>query len=136
MRHRDPAIVVIVADIVRALRAAENVDRIVVPAQKPVRAEIAARAYGWRCCRARSPLSMPELAILFPWLDADSAIRTEHTRNLVVTVGDTRELLRPAGHCQTVFVHRHGHAEGAAGFALAFFAVAGGQAYWFRQHVK
>jgi hypothetical protein len=104
----------IVADIMRALRAAENVDRIVVPAQKPVRAEIAARAYGWRCCRARSPLSMPELAILFPWLDADSAIRTEHTRNLVVTVGDTRKLLRPAGHCQAVFLHQHGHAEGAA----------------------
>ncbi|HJY50225.1 MAG TPA: hypothetical protein VJ349_16565, partial [Stellaceae bacterium] len=31
MRHRGPAIIVIVADIVRALRAAENVDRIVMP---------------------------------------------------------------------------------------------------------
>jgi hypothetical protein len=66
-------------------------------------------------------------------IDAGSAIRTEHTRNLVATVGDTRKLLRHAGHCQAVFLHRHGHAEGAAGLALAFFAVAGNQADWFRR---
>src|SRR6266481_4600838 len=64
-------------------------------------------------------------------IDADSAIRTEHTGNLVATVGATRKLLRQAGHCQAVFRHRHGHAEGAAGLALALFAVAGNQAYWF-----
>src|ERR1700730_5360987 len=48
-------------------------------------------------------------------IDADSALGTERTRNLVATVGDTRRLLRQAGHCQAVFLHRHGHAEGAAG---------------------
>src|SRR6266478_8960218 len=57
-------------------------------------------------------------------IDADSALGTEHTGNLVATVGATRKLLRQAGHCQAVFRHRHGHAEGAAGLALAFFAVA------------
>src|SRR6266568_6430707 len=66
-------------------------------------------------------------------IDADAAIRTEHTRNLVATVGATRELLRQAGHCQAVFRHRHGHAEGAAGLALAFFAMEGSNAYWFRR---
>jgi hypothetical protein len=66
-------------------------------------------------------------------IDADPALGTEHTRNLVATVGDARKLLRRAGHCQAVFRHRHGHAEGAAGLALAFFAVAGNQAYWFRR---
>jgi Bacterial regulatory helix-turn-helix protein, lysR family len=66
-------------------------------------------------------------------IDADSALGTEHTRNLVAAVGGTRKLLRQAGHCQAVFRHRHGHAEGAAGLALAFFAVAGSQAYWFRR---
>jgi DNA-binding transcriptional LysR family regulator len=65
-------------------------------------------------------------------IDADSALGTEHTHNLVAAVGDTRYLLRQAGHCQAVFLHRHGHAEGAAGLALAFFAVAGSQAYWLR----
>jgi hypothetical protein len=99
MRHRGPAIVVIVADIVRALRAAENVDRIVMPTQKPVRAEIADLcAYGWRCCRARSPSVDARARHPLPWLDADSAIRTQHTRNLVATVGDTCKLPRPAGH--------------------------------------
>ena len=66
-------------------------------------------------------------------IDADSALGTEHTRHLVATVGDTRNLLRQAGHCQAVFLQRHGHAEGAAGLALAFFAVAGNQAYWLRR---
>jgi hypothetical protein len=66
-------------------------------------------------------------------IDADSTLGTEHTRNLVADVGGTRKLLRQAGHCQAVFRHRHGHAEGAAGLALAFFAVAGSQAYWFRR---
>jgi hypothetical protein len=66
-------------------------------------------------------------------IDADPALGTEHTRNLVATVGDARKLLRRAGYCQAVFRHRHGHAEGAAGLALAFFAVAGSQAYWFRR---
>ena len=66
-------------------------------------------------------------------IDAYSALRTEHTRNFVATVGDTRKLLRQAGHCQAVFRYQHGHAKGAAGLALAFFAVAGSQAYWFRR---
>src|SRR5260370_23079210 len=66
-------------------------------------------------------------------IDADSALGTEHTRKLVAAVGDTRKLLRRAGHCQAVFRHQHGHAEGAAGLALAFFAVAGNQAYRFRR---
>jgi hypothetical protein len=66
-------------------------------------------------------------------IDADSALGTEHARNFVATVGDTRKLLRQPGHCQAVFRHRHGHAKGAAGLALAFFAVAGNQAYWFRR---
>jgi hypothetical protein len=66
-------------------------------------------------------------------IDADSALGTEHTRNLVATVGDTRKLLCQAGHGQAVFLHRHGHAEGAAGLALAFFAMADSQAYWFRR---
>src|ERR1700730_4728079 len=66
-------------------------------------------------------------------IDADPALGTEHTRNLVATVGNARKLLRRAGHCQAVFRHRHGHAERAAGLALAFFAVAGNQAYWFRR---
>src|ERR1700737_2290698 len=67
-------------------------------------------------------------------IDADSALGTEHTRNLVATVGDTRKLLRQAGHGQAVFLHRHGHAEGAAGLALAFFAVAGEQADRFSRY--
>src|SRR6266481_5120517 len=66
-------------------------------------------------------------------IDADSAFRTEHARNLVAAVGGTRDLLRQAGHRQAVLLHRHGHAEGAAGLALAFFAVAGSHAYWLRR---
>jgi hypothetical protein len=66
-------------------------------------------------------------------IDTDAALGTEHTHNLVATVGDTRYLLRQAGHGQAVFLHRHGHAEGAARLALAFFAVACSQAYWFRR---
>jgi hypothetical protein len=66
-------------------------------------------------------------------IDADSAFGTEHTRNLVAAVGGTRKLRRLAGHSQGVFRHWHGHAEGAAGLALAFFAVAGSHAYRFRR---
>src|ERR1700726_1605634 len=36
-------------------------------------------------------------------IDADSALGTEHTRNLVAAVGSTRKLLCQAGHCQAVF---------------------------------
>src|ERR1700730_1545687 len=32
-------------------------------------------------------------------IDADPALGTEHTRNLVATVGNARKLLRRAGHC-------------------------------------
>jgi hypothetical protein len=64
-------------------------------------------------------------------IDADAALGTEHTHNLVATLGDTRKLLRQASHGQAVPLHRHGHAEGAARLALAFCAVAGNQAYWF-----
>src|SRR5712664_3124400 len=69
-------------------------------------------------------------------IDADSALRTEHARNLVATVGDARNPFRQAGHRQAVFLHRHEHAESAAGLALAFSAVAGTQAYWFCRQYK
>src|SRR5258708_24451369 len=36
-------------------------------------------------------------------INAHSALGTEHTRNLVAAVGDTRKFLRRAGHCQAVF---------------------------------
>jgi hypothetical protein len=65
-------------------------------------------------------------------IDADAALGAEHTRNLAAAVGGTRKLLRRAGHLQVLFLHRHGHAEGAAGLALAFCTVAGGHAYGFR----
>ena len=59
-------------------------------------------------------------------IDADPALGAEHTRNLVATVGHTRELPGRTRDCQAVFLHWHGHGEGAAaGLALAFFAVAG-----------
>ena len=52
-------------------------------------------------------------------IDADAAFGAEHTRNLVATIGATRKLLRPAGHCQAVFLYRYGRAEGAASLARA-----------------
>src|SRR5216683_3491222 len=67
-------------------------------------------------------------------IDADSALGTEHSCHLVATVGSTGKLLCRAGHFQAVLRHGHGHAEGAAGLALAFFAVAGSDAYRFRRH--
>ena len=66
-------------------------------------------------------------------IDADSTIRTEHTRNLVAAVGGPRKLLCQTGHRQVVFFHRHRHAKSTAGLALAFFAMAGRHAYWFRR---
>src|SRR5882672_3478257 len=69
-------------------------------------------------------------------IDADSALWTEHARNLIAAVRDTRNLLCQAGHLQAVFPHRHEHAEGAAGLALAFFAVTGTQAYWLCRQYK
>src|SRR5882757_2734062 len=69
-------------------------------------------------------------------IDADSTLWTEHARNLIAAVRDTRNLLCQAGHLQAVFPHRHEHAEGAAGLALAFFAVTGTQAYWLCRQYK
>src|ERR1700746_426694 len=64
-------------------------------------------------------------------IDADSALGTEHPRNFVATLGDTRKLLRQAGHGQAVFIHTH--AQGAPGCARAFFPVPGTQAYGVRR---
>jgi hypothetical protein len=67
-------------------------------------------------------------------IDTDPAFGAEHAFNLVATIGATRKLLRQTGHCQVILLHRHRQAEGAAGLALAFLAVAGKQADRFRRH--
>src|ERR1700722_13610124 len=67
-------------------------------------------------------------------VDADAALGAEHTRDLIAAIGYTRKLLRRAGYCQAVLLQQHGHGEGAAGLALAFFAVTGRYAYRFRRH--
>lgn len=59
------------------------------------------------------------LYVLRNLIDADSAFWTEYARILVAAVGNSHKLLRQASYCQAVFLHQHGHAEGAAGLALA-----------------